>query len=62
MNLLTDIVRNDREYDQLLATVKAEQTGRNTHQILISGLCDGAADAVYVSLIEDLKKAKSGPA
>ncbi len=61
MNLLTDFVRGDREYDQLLREVKSAETARNTYPILVSGLCDGAADAIYVSLIEDLKKQKRGP-
>ena len=56
MNQLTDIVRRDREYDQLLAAIKMASTSRTLYPILVSGLCDGAADAVYVSLIEDLKK------
>ena len=62
MNQLTDIVRRDREYDQLLAAIKMASTSRTLYPILVSGLCDGAADAVYVSLIEDLKKEKQGPA
>ncbi|MBR2354012.1 MAG: transcription-repair coupling factor [Clostridia bacterium] len=61
MNLLTDFVRSDREYGQLLRELKAAETARSVNPILISGLCDGAADAVFVSLIEDLKKEKRGP-
>ena len=61
MNLLTEFVRSDREYDQLLRAVKTARTARNPYPVLVSGLCDGAADAVYASLIEDLKKEKGGP-
>ncbi len=61
MNLLTDFVRSDREYSQLARAIRTAETARTAYPILVSGLCDGAADAVYVSLIEDLKKEKRGP-
>ncbi len=62
MNILTDLVRTDGEYTQLLRAVMAAETARTPLPILAAGLCEGASDAVYVSLLEDLKRAKKGPA
>ena len=63
MNILTDCVRNDREYGQLLnAIAAAKQSSRPPLPMLVAGLCDGASDAVYVSLLEDLKKHDKRPA
>ena len=56
MNILTDCIRKDREYGELLSAVVKGKTARTPLPILVSGLCDGAGDATYVSLIEDLKK------
>ena len=56
MNILTDYIRKDREYGELLDAVVKSKTSRTTLPFLVSGLCDGAADAVYVSLIEDVRK------
>ena len=56
MNILTDCIRKDREYSQLLGAAVKNKTARTPLPILVSGLCDGANDAAYVSLIEDLKK------
>jgi len=60
-NILTDCVRKDGEYSQLLAAVTSAKTARTPLPILLAGLCDGAADAVTVSLIEDLKKTDKRP-
>ena len=63
MNILTDCVRNDREYGQLLnAIAVAKQSSRPPLPLFVTGLCDGASDAVYVSLLEDLKKHDKRPA
>ena len=57
MNIITDSIRKDKEYGELLcATVKGKTAPRSL-PILISGLCEGASDAVYISLVEDIKKA-----
>jgi len=60
-NILTDCVRKDGEYSQLLEAIKGAKTARTPLPILLAGLCDGAADAVTVSLIEDLKKTDKRP-
>ena len=62
MNLLTDCVRGDGEYGQLLKAIEAVKVARTPAPILVSGLCDGATDAMYVSLLEDLHKKDPRPA
>ena len=61
MNILTDCVRADREYEQLCRAVSNMRNARNPLPIAVSGLCDGASDAVYASLIEDLKSGDKRP-
>ena len=57
MSLLTQCIRSDPEYAQLLRV--AERNFRDKPlPILASGLCDGASDAFLVSLIEDTKKTR----
>ena len=57
MNILTDCVRCDREYGQLLKSIlSAKDSARNPLPILITGLCDGATDATYVALAEEIGK------
>ncbi len=61
MNILTDCVRRDGEYAQLLKAVAATKLQKNPLPVLVAGLCDGAADAVYAALLEDLKKTDRRP-
>ena len=56
MSVLTDHIRSDREYGELLNAILKAKTARSAFPFLVSGLCDGASDAAYVSLIEDIKK------
>ncbi|MBE6662248.1 MAG: transcription-repair coupling factor [Ruminococcaceae bacterium] len=56
MNILTDCVRADGEYRQLKKLVEAQKSARTLLPIAVAGLCDGATDAVYASLLEDLKQ------
>ena len=53
-NILIDAVRLDAEYRELLKTFKKVTTHANPQPILLTGLCEGATDAVYASLIEDI--------
>ena len=54
MNILTDCVRCDREYGQLLKSIlSAKDSARNPLPVLVTGLCDGATDATYVALAEE---------
>ena len=60
MSFITDAIRLDGEYSQLLDTVKKEFRTHKPYPIAISGLCDGASDAAFVSLIEDTRGLRSG--
>ena len=61
MNLLTDCVRCDQEYAQLLRAIHQTKEARSPDPIFVTGLCDGAADAAYAALLEDLKKKDPRP-
>ena len=59
MNLLTSGIRLDSEYKQLLRTVEQDFRS-NPLPILASGLCDGASDALIISLLEDTTALRGG--
>ena len=61
MSILTDSIRLDGEYKQLLKTLERDFR-LSPLPILASGLCDGAQDAMLVSLIEDTKAFRGGAA
>ena len=54
--IATDFVRSDREYSQLLRAIEQSKNARTPLPTLVSGLCEGASDAVYASLIKDLRR------
>ena len=58
MNFITDAIKLDNEYRQLLEAVKKEFATHKPYPFAISGLSDGASDAAYVSLIGDTKEAR----
>ena len=53
MSFITDSIRLDSEYKQLFDCVKKEFSAHKPYPIAVSGLCDGATDAAYVSLVSD---------
>ena len=53
MNLLTSAIRADGEYAELLAAVRSGFKDKPL-PLLANGLCEGAAEAFLVSLIEDV--------
>ena len=59
MNILTDCIRADTEYRHLLHTIKTLRRD-NPLPVVAAGLSEGAADALTVSLVEDLKSAGFG--
>ena len=61
MSLLTSSIRLDSEYQQLLRALERDYRV-NPLPILASGLCDGAADAFLVSLLEDTRELRHSPA
>jgi hypothetical protein len=54
-NILTDTIRRDGEYSQLIETLRREFRISKPHHTLVNGLCEGAADALLVSTLEDLQ-------
>ena len=62
MNILTDCIRADAEYRHLLSAVFEQRRSRNPLPIVIAGLCEGATDAAYAALAEDIRAKKSGNA
>lgn len=61
MNLLSSCIRSDPEYAQLLRSV--EQDFRvSPLPIVVSGICDGASDALLISVLEDTRSLRKGPA
>ena len=57
MSILTDSIREDGEYRHLLDAVKREFGVPKPLPLLVNGLCDGAADAMFVSLLADVRRA-----
>ena len=55
-NILIDSIRLDGEYKELLETFKKVSTYASPQPILLTGLCDGAADATYATLIADIDR------
>lgn len=53
MNLLTDIVREDGEYKELLAAVRRNFKDKPL-PLLANGLSDGATEAFCVAIVEDI--------
>ena len=60
MSFITNAIRLDREYSQLLDTIKKEFLSHKPYPVAISGLCDGASDAFLVSLVEDTRAQRRG--
>ena len=54
-HILTDCVRADSEYGHLLKAITDAGKARTPLPILVAGLCDGATDAMFISLVKDLK-------
>ncbi|MBQ8719295.1 MAG: hypothetical protein IJY66_08520, partial [Clostridia bacterium] len=61
MNLLTDAIRQDGEYEQLLAAVKRGFRDKPL-PLLANGLCEGASDAFITSLLQDVASLTPSPA
>ena len=61
MSILTESIRQDTEYKQLMRVLEREFRQKPL-PILASGLCDGAADAFLVSLLKDSEPYRGGTA
>ena len=62
MSTVTDFIRLDKEYGALLDCVKDTQRLKNPLSTLVIGLCEGASDATFATLIKDLKRERDGTA
>ena len=62
MSIISDVIRTDKEYRELLHTAKLAFSAVKPLRIAAGGLCDGASDAAVISLISDLKKEGHGTA
>ena len=62
MSIVTDFIKLDKEYGALLDCIRDERKSRTPMPILVSGLCEGASDATFASLIKDLKNDAKGTA
>ena len=60
MRHLTDAIRSDTEYEDLLRTAQQEFKQKKPQPIQVNGLCEGANEALCVSLLHDLSD--RGPA
>ncbi len=56
MNFISNILKNEREYNELLSTVKEQMTARVPHPSRLVGLCDGARNAIFATVIENIRK------
>lgn len=56
MPILTDGIRQDSEYQHLLSAVETEFSSPHTLPLLVTGLCDGASDSLFVSLVLELRQ------
>ena len=55
MSIVTDFIRLDKEYGALIDSIKYERKSRSPLPILVSGLCEGASDAAFASIVSDIK-------
>ncbi len=60
MNILTDCIRTDGEYKHLLRAIVEQRVAKNPLPIAAAGLCEGALDAIYAALSEDIAKVAKG--
>ena len=56
MNFITNSIRAEREYGDVLSYAAREARKANPLPLLVTGMCDGARIAFYLALAEDCKK------
>ena len=60
MNILTDSLRSDGEYLQLLKALADSKRANRPAPLAVTGLCEGATDVCYAALLEDIKRSCGG--
>jgi transcription-repair coupling factor (superfamily II helicase) len=53
-SILTDCIRADSEYRHLLDALTRQRSAKQPLPVIAAGLCDGATDALTVSLLTDI--------
>ena len=56
MNIITQSIRNEKEYAGLLANAITQSNSSRPHPMSLTGLCDGASEAFYVEFVADVKR------
>ncbi len=56
MNTVLDSLRSDKEYSQVMKTLVASKAQNKPLPLALTGLCEGATDACFAALLEDIKK------
>ncbi|MDD4773767.1 MAG: CarD family transcriptional regulator, partial [Eubacteriales bacterium] len=54
--IITDSIKRENEYTEILKTAHEQITKKNPLPILVTGLCEGARIAFYISLASDIKR------
>ena len=54
MNILTDSIRQDGEYRQLLGAIRDSKKANRPLPLAVTGLSEGACDVSYAALLEDI--------
>ena len=53
MNLLLSRIRENREYGEIIKTIRARTEAKRRYPALVSGLCEGALDAFLAASVLD---------
>ncbi len=56
MNIITQSIKNEKEYSGLLANAITQSKNSRPHPMSLTGLSDGAAEAFYIEFVTDIKK------
>ncbi|MBQ4064462.1 MAG: hypothetical protein IJD10_00005, partial [Clostridia bacterium] len=62
MSILLHPFRGEREYRELVASLKEQRSSRIPRPARMIGLCEGARHALFGALLEDVCEKRSGPA
>ena len=55
MNILTDSIKKEREYEGLISAVYSEVSAKHPRKIVSTGLCEGARTSFLISLARDYR-------
>ena len=55
MNIITDSIKNEKEYSSLISAVFSETSSKNPHSISVTDLCEGARISLLMSVARDCR-------